>query len=149
MAHLSLLTPAPSSSPHVLIQHKSHPFLHFCPSTPSPSSNRKASISLTTTRASLSSSNTKATVLKEFHNGRALKVFLLLSPSPGFLVHCHTAPVFVFFVMLGCWLLGPCMHVKSRCQYHSIMHVKSRGLLVFYCCMGLFFSLPFVPSTHF
>ncbi|KAJ8616683.1 hypothetical protein MRB53_036055 [Persea americana] len=74
MAHLSLLTPAPSSSPHVLIQHKSHPFLHFCPSTPSPSSNRKASISLTTTRASLSSSNTKATVLKEFHNGRALKI---------------------------------------------------------------------------
>ncbi|XXG90464.1 hypothetical protein AAC387_Pa12g2226 [Persea americana] len=74
MAHLSLLTPAPSSSPHVLIQHKSHPFLHFCPSTPSPSSNRKASISLTTTKASLSSSNTKATVLKEFHNGRALKI---------------------------------------------------------------------------
>ncbi|RWR96174.1 hypothetical protein CKAN_02554300 [Cinnamomum micranthum f. kanehirae] len=74
MAHLSLLAPAPSSSSHVLIQHKSHLLLHFCPSTPSPSTKRKASISLTTTRASLSSSNTKASVLKEFHNGRALKI---------------------------------------------------------------------------
>lgn len=103
MAHLSLLAPAPSSFSHVLIQHKTHPLLYFCPSTPSPSTNRKASISLTTTRASLSSSNTKATVLKEFHNGRALKVFLLLSPSPGFLVHCQTAPVFVFLL---CWAVG-------------------------------------------